>query len=182
MKAVEHFFEGILWDSRFAVLFAVIASLFSALAVFYMATVDAVYMISHLGEYASSALDTAARNELRSATITHVVEIVDGYLLATVLLIFSLGLYELFISKIDKAEQSETSSNVLLITSLDDLKGRLAKVILMILIVKFFEHAIGMSFSSPLDLLYLAGGISLLGLALFLSHAGEHKHSEKDHD
>lgn len=175
MKAVERAFEGILWESRFAVLFAVLASLFSSLAVFYMATVDAYYMISHLGEYASPVLDSEARNALRSTTITHVVEIVDGYLLATVLLIFSLGLYELFISKIDKAEDSETSSNVLLISSLDDLKGRLAKVILMILIVKFFEHAIGMTFKSPLDLLYLAGGISLLGLALYLSHAGEHK-------
>lgn len=183
MKAVEKLFEGLLWESRFAVLFAVIASLLSSLAVFYMATVDAYYMISHLGEYASPALDAVARNSLRSATITHVVEIVDGYLLATVLLIFALGLYELFISKIDQAEKSETSSNVLLITSLDDLKGRLAKVILMILIVKFFEHAIGMAFRSPLDLLYLAGGISLLGLALYLSHAGEHKpeasHPEK---
>lgn len=175
MKAVERFFEGILWQSRFAVLSAVIASLFSSLAVFYMATVDAYYMISHLGEYASPALDSATRNDLRSTTITHVVEIVDGYLLATVLLIFSLGLYELFISKIEQAEQSENSSNVMVITSLDDLKARLAKVILMILIVKFFEHAIGMSFKSPLDLLYLAGGISLLGLALYLSHAGEHK-------
>lgn len=174
MKAVENFFEGVLWESRLAVLFAVVASLFSSFAVFYMATVDAIYMISHLGEYASPALDTLSRNELRSATITHVVEIVDGYLLATVLLIFSLGLYELFISKIEKAEKSEKASNVMLITSLDDLKGRLAKVILMILIVKFFEHAIGMSFSSPLDLLYLAAGICLLGLALYLSHAGEH--------
>ncbi len=163
-----------MWESRFSVLFAVVASLLSSLAVFYMATVDAYYMISHLGDYASSALDAAERNTLRSTTITHVVEIVDGYLLATVLLIFSLGLYELFISKIDKAEHSETSSNVLLITSLDDLKGRLAKVILMILIVKFFEHAIGMKFSSPLDLLYLAGGISLLGLALYLSHGVGH--------
>jgi uncharacterized membrane protein YqhA len=175
MKSLETLFERVLWESRFAVLFAVVASLFSSLAVFYMATIDAYYMISHLGEYASPSLDVATRNAMRSATITHVVEIVDGYLLATVLLIFSLGLYELFISKIDQAAKSETSSNVLLITSLDDLKARLAKVILMILIVKFFEHAIGMKFQSPLDLLYLAGGISLLGLALYLSHAAEYR-------
>ena len=151
-----------------------IASLLTSLAVFYMATVDAYYMLSHLFEYASPALDVAARSALRSATITHVVEIVDGYLLATVLLIFALGLYELFISKIDMAEGAETSSNVLLINSLDDLKARLAKVILMILIVKFFEHAIGLAFETPMDLLYLAGGIALIGLALYLSHASEH--------
>lgn len=180
MKKVEKVFESLLWDSRFVVIFAVIASLLSALAMFFMATVDAYYMLSHLLEYASPALDTASRYALRSATITHVVEIVDGYLLATVLLIFALGLYELFISKIDMAEGSETSSNVLLINSLDDLKGRLAKVILMILIVKFFEHAIGLNFDSPAALLYLAGGIALLGLALYLSHAAEHRPESGD--
>lgn len=175
MKRYERIFEGLLWDSRFVVIFAVVASLFSALAMFYMATVDAYFMLSHLVDYASPALDMASRYALRSTTITHVVEIVDGYLLATVLLIFSLGLYELFISKIDMAQGSETSSNVLLINSLDDLKNRLAKVILMILIVKFFENAISMNFDSPMSLLMLAGGISLLGLALYLSHAAEHK-------
>lgn len=180
MKRYERIFEGLLWDSRFVVIFAVVASLFSALAMFYMATVDAYFMLSHLVDYASPALDTAARYALRSTTITHVVEIVDGYLLATVLLIFSLGLYELFISKIDMAQGSETSSNVLLINSLDDLKNRLAKVILMILIVKFFENAISMNFDSPMSLLMLAGGISLLGLALYLSHAAEHKVSGGD--
>lgn len=177
MKKIERLFENLLWDSRFVVIFAVIASLFSALAMFYMATIDAYFMLTHLVDYASPNLDIEARYALRSTTITHVVEIVDGYLLATVLLIFSLGLYELFISKIDMAEGSETSSNVLLITSLDDLKNRLAKVILMILIVKFFENAISLEFDSPTSLLYLAGGIALLGLALYLSHAGEHKNS-----
>ncbi len=173
MKKFEELFEGLMWQSRFVVIFAVFASLMSALAMFYMTTVDAVYMWGHLLEYASPDLDVAARSALRSITITHVVEIVDGYLLATVLLIFALGLYELFISKIDMAEGAETSSNVLLINSLDDLKTRLAKVILMILIVKFFEHAIELAFITALDLLSLAGGIALIGLALYLTHAGD---------
>lgn len=175
MRRIERFFEGTLWNSRYIVLLAVVSSLLAGAAMFFMATVDAVYMLAHIVEYASPALEGEARGALRDATISHVVEIVDGYLLATVLLIFALGLYELFISKIDQAAQAENSSNVLLIDSLDDLKTRLAKVILMILIVKFFEHAIAMEFGSPLDLLYLAGGITLIGLALYLTHAAEHK-------
>lgn len=174
MKKLEHMFEGFLWNSRYIVLAAVLASLGAGVAMFYIATVDAIYMLTHLVEYASPVLGIEARAELRGTTVTHVVEIVDGYLLATVLLIFALGLYELFISKIDQAEDAETSSNVLMITSLDDLKGRLAKVILMILIVKYFEHAIKMNFGSPLDLLYLAGGITLIGLAIYLSHTSDH--------
>ena len=93
---------------------------------------------------------------MRATTIAHVVGILDGYLLATVLLIFALGLYELFVSKIDEAERSEMGSRVLFIKSLDDLKARLGKVVLMILIVKFFEHALGMHFDRPLDMLYFA--------------------------
>lgn len=174
VNRAEQFFEGVLWQSRLVVLAAVIASLFSAFAMFFMATVDAVYMLGHLADYASPAMDTAARKELHSNTVAHVVEIVDGYLLGAVLLIFALGLYELFISKLDAAKGSETSSNVLLIESLDDLKGRLAKVILMILIVKFFEFTIGMPYESPLDLLYMAAGIALVGLSLYLSQAGGH--------
>lgn len=173
MKALEKIFESLLWDSRFIVIAAVITSLITSLAMFYIATADAYFMISHLGDYISSALSQEARSAMRSTTVTHVVEIVDGYLLATILLIFSLGLYELFIGKIEKAEQSETSSSVLLIHSLDDLKNRLAKVILMILIVKFFEHAIAMKFNNALDLLFLAGGIALIGLALYLTHTSD---------
>jgi uncharacterized membrane protein YqhA len=177
MKWLERAFETLLWQSRAVVLFAVVSSLLSAFAMFYLATVDAVYMLTHLAHYAEPSLDPVARQELHSATVGHVVEIVDGYLLGAVLLIFALGLYELFISKLDAAKGSETSNNVLLIDSLDDLKTRLAKVILMILIVKFFEHVIDMHFSAPLDLLYLAGGIALIGVALYLTHGGDN-HAE----
>jgi uncharacterized membrane protein YqhA len=171
---MEKIFESFLWKSRLIVLAAVLISLVSSLAMFYMATIDAAYMISHLIDYPS--LEEEARFSLRSTTITHVVELIDGYLLAIVLLIFGLGLYELFISKIDDAENSANASQVLLIKSLDDLKARLAKVILMILIVKYFEHALNMHFDTPLELLEFAAGIALIGLALYLSHAGD-KHT-----
>lgn len=170
---MDRYFEKFLWNSRLVVLAAVVTSLLSSFAMFFMATVDAWYMLSHLFEYASPDLSSAQRGDLRAQTVTHVVEIVDGYLLATVLLIFGLGLYELFISEIKSAEGDKVSGSVLVIHSLDDLKARLAKVILMILIVKFFEHAIGMDYTTPISLLYLAGGIALIGLALYLTHASE---------
>ncbi|OOZ37652.1 hypothetical protein BOW51_01320 [Solemya velesiana gill symbiont] len=173
---MERFFESFLWNSRLIVLSGVIASLIGAVALFYMASVDAFYMVSHLTHYASPDLDMQARAALRGETVTHVVEIVDGYLLATFLLIFALGLYELFISKIDLAEGAENASQVLMIHSLDGLKERLAKVVLMILVVRYFEYALSMDFQSPLELLMFAGGIALLGAALYLSHLGDKSH------
>lgn len=171
--AFERIFEKVLWESRLVVGVAVVASLVMALGVFYLVTVDAVYTVMHLADYASPALADEARGEMRSTIVAHVIEVVDGYLLGAVLLIFALGLYELFISHIDPAKESEQSANVLLIASLDDLKNRLAKVILIILIVKFFEHVLKLHFDTPLSLLYLAAGIALIGLALYLSHQSE---------
>ena len=173
MKRLEQLFEGALWNSRFVVVVAVIASIATAFTMFFVATIDAYYLVVHVIHYAASDLTIEARKALHDDTITHVVEIVDGYLLALVMLIFSLGMYELFVSDIDEARRSKTSSRILIIENLDDLKNRLAKVILMILIVLLFEHAIKMHIETMLDLAYLGASIALIGAALYLSHAAD---------
>lgn len=175
MNRLVSVFEQILWNSRFVVITAVIANLLGGLVMFYVASVDAVQLLIHLSEYASTGLDSAEHAQMRAEAVAHIVELLDGYLLGTMMLIFSLGLYELFIKKIDAAEASSAdSSKVLVIHSLDDLKGRLGKVVIMILIVKFFELSMTMAFNGALEVLYLALGIALIGLALYLSHAGDH--------
>jgi uncharacterized membrane protein YqhA len=166
----ERRFESLLWSSRLVVLVAVVGSLMVALAMFYVATMDVLYLITHLGEYGNLAMAADARAALRGQTVAHVVEVVDGYLLAAIMLIFSLGLYELFVSRIDIAEGSEFAERLLLIRSLDDLKDRLAKVVLLILVVRFFEYALGLPITEPLDLLYLAIGIVAVAAALALSN------------
>ncbi|MEW6312441.1 MAG: YqhA family protein [Pseudomonadota bacterium] len=182
MKFIEKVFEGVLWNSRFIILAAVVGSMAAGIAIFFMATVDVVYLVQHIAHYADAGMTEGARKALHDTTITHIVEVVDGYLLATVMLIFSLGLYELFISDIDQAHGSRASSKILVIRNLDDLKSRLAKVILMILIVTLFEEALNMGLETPLDLVYLGASIALIGLALYLSHAAEgHSAAGDDH-
>ena len=44
MKKLETGFENVLWSTRFIVLTAVIVSLLSSIALFYMTSVDAFYM------------------------------------------------------------------------------------------------------------------------------------------
>ncbi len=170
----ERVFESVLWNSRFVVLIAVIASLLTAFAVFYTTAIDVFYTISHLSHYHS--LDDAGRALLKSQTVAHVVGAVDGFLLGAIMLIFSLGLYELFISKIDIAEGEKGASKILMINSLDDLKDKLAKVIIMILIVMFFEQAIFLKPTQPLELLYYALAITMVALALYFSHKSSTKH------
>ena len=180
MKLLETVFEGTLWNSRFVVIAAVIGSLLAGFAIFYMASVDVVNLFMHALHYADSGMTDEARKTLHDSTVTHIVEVVDGYLLATVMLIFSLGLYELFISDIDQAHGSRASSKILVISSLDDLKSRLAKVILMILIVTLFQEAINMKLTTPLDLVYLGASIALIALALYFSHAAEPDHEKME--
>ena len=93
-------------------------------------------------------------------------------------LIFALGLYELFISRIDVAEGSEFAARLLLIRNLDDLKDRLAKVVLLILVVKFFEYALALHVERSLDLLWLGLGIALVATAVLLSH-GKPSHGKQ---
>jgi len=173
MKMLEKWFESVLWNGRFLVVVAVVASMVTATITFYMATVDVIYLVGHMAHYADPGLDVEAREAINSTTITHIVGVVDGYLLAVFMLIFALGLYELFVSELDEAKVSKASSNLLMIKSLDDLKARLAKLILMILIITLFEAALKMKMHTPLDLLYLGGAIALIGAALFLTSKAE---------
>jgi len=170
----ETVIESALWNSRFIVMVAVIASLFAAFAIFYTTTVDVYYTITHLIHY--HELDDDGRALLKAQTVAHIVGSVDGYLLGAILLIFSLGLYELFISKIDIAGSKHGANNILFINSLDDLKDRLAKVIVLILIVMFFEQAIFLKPTAPLELLYYSLAIMMVSLALYLSHKAYEKH------
>lgn len=173
LRRFERMFEGLLWNSRFVVVIAVISSAAAALAVFYVTTIDVYHAVLHVLHYADPTLTSEQRATIRVDTVTHVVEAVDGYLLGAIMMIFALGLYELFVSDLDVARNHRASSKVLVIESLDDLKNRLAKVILMILVVRLFEQAVKIEVVAVLDLVYLGGAIALVGLALYLTHASE---------
>jgi uncharacterized membrane protein YqhA len=41
--------------------------------------------------------------------VTAIIKAVDEYLIAAILIVFSLGLYELFVGKLDVAERSEAA-------------------------------------------------------------------------
>jgi uncharacterized membrane protein YqhA len=175
-RAVEHGFEKFLWNSRFIVILAVVASMISSVILFVIATFDVFELIGKVFKYVTlpgSERTVAAYEEFHGDVVGHIIGAVDDYLLAMVLFIFALGVYELFISKIEEAEaEATTSSRILLIHSLDDLKDRLAKVILMILIVTFFKNVIHATFSEPLNILYLGLGILFIALSLFFTHRG----------
>ncbi|MDR0680953.1 MAG: YqhA family protein, partial [Dysgonamonadaceae bacterium] len=168
------FFEAILFSTRFVTFLAVLGSLLAAVALFIVSTLQVVKGLIFFVDIMKGV----------SEDLEHLVAIfvssVDGYLFATVLLIFSMGTYELFINKIDVvSKQKDSRPNWLIINSIDDLKSSLGKVILMILIVSFFEHSLNIKYENISDLLFLGIGILLIAVALFLTHA-HGKHKEKN--
>jgi len=91
---------------------------------------------------------------------------VDASLLAAVFVIFALGLYELFIAPLEV--RNAVFSRVLEVVSLDDLKAKLGKVVVMLLIVKFFELVQLTKIEGPVEMAVFAGSILLLATALWL--------------
>ena len=91
------------------------------------------------------------------------------YLIGVVLLIFSFGIYELFISKIDIA-RNNPELTILEIENLDELKNKIIKVIIMVLIVSFFKRIIYITklFDTPIEMLYFALAILALSIGVFL--------------
>lgn len=168
---LEKLFEGAIWRSRFIVLLAVVFGLLGAIILFVVASID----IWNVGTYTFSTLVTHAHPEnFHEDIVAGIIGAVDLYLIAVVMFIFSFGIYELFISDIDEAE-GHSGSKILAINTLDELKDKIAKVIVMVLVVNFFQRVLHTQFTTPLEMLYFASSITLLAGGLyFLSKVGKH--------
>lgn len=157
--------ENMLWKSRFIVILAVIFSFFGSVILFVIASLD----VLGVGKYVLVTLWSGAHPEhFHEDIVSGVIEAIDLYLIAVVLLIFSFGIYELFIGKIEAACE-EKSSSVLVISSLDQLKDKLAKVIIMVLVVNYFQRVLHTSYTTPLELLYFALAIVALSVGLYFT-------------
>lgn len=167
----EKLFESGLWNSRLFTLFAVVFSLIGAIILFIVASLDIWNVMITMWDL---FVHHTHPEHLHEDVMGAIIGSIDLYLIAIVLLIFSLGVYELFVSKIDAAENaSGKSSNVLEIHSLDQLKDKIAKVIVMVLVVNFFQRVLHTEFNGALEMLYFSGSILLLALALYFLHKGD---------
>jgi uncharacterized membrane protein YqhA len=165
---IEEVFETVLFNCRFLVLLAVLGSMLAAIMIFLKGAVE---LVQAANAFIPSMSQFHLTHEDDKQVLLSIMPAIDYFLFATVLLIFSMGLYELFISEIDPvSRRDKTRPNWLNVRSLDDLKSHMGKVIMMILIVNFFQQAFNITYSAPSDLLYLGGGILLVACSLFLTH------------
>lgn len=163
MSNFENHFEKLLWKLRYIVILSVILSMVASFSLFLIGSWDIIYSIVY-------------QNPLFNAEVTNnndllfkIISSIDLFLIGIVLLIFGFGVYELFISEIDFAK-GKFAESTLKIKSLDQLKNKIIKVIIIVLIVKFFEKILKLTpqFTNPNDILIFSASILAICLGYFL--------------
>ena len=149
MSILENRFEKALWSTRFVVLIAVILSIISSITLFLLGGWDIIQATVFNNPLFNQNINS--NNDL----LFKIISSIDLFLIGIVLLIFGFGVYEIFISEIDFAK-GKFADSTLKIKSLDQLKNKIIKVIIIVLIVKFFEKVLKLShnFTTPNDLLH----------------------------
>ncbi len=139
--------QGILMKCRYLVLIAVAGLLIASASAFVLGFVKTVSAVVGL-------LDASAQAGKPAVVFIH---IMDVFLIATALLIFAIGLFELFIQPVDMPDW-------LLITNLDQLKSKLANIIILVMAVTFLEHLA--EWRAPLETLYFGLAIAVVSAVL----------------
>ncbi len=175
---LEKLFEGAMWRTRIFIILAVIFGLLGSMILFVVASVDIYEVLAYVLNVYTNGLHPVDFHEV---IVSKIIGAVDIYLIAVVMLIFAFGLYELFISKIEAAEDTAKGTNILAITSLDQLKDKIAKVVVMVLVVGFFQRVLHTKYDGALEMLYFAVSIMVLSIGLyFLGKVGK-KEKTEDH-
>jgi uncharacterized membrane protein YqhA len=150
----------ILASSRYFIAIAVLGSFLAAVA---LIVYGALVVLEVTWHAFSADIDPEGAKKLA----VQFIEIIDLFLLGTVLYIVALGLYELFI------DNRLPLPEWLLIDDLDDLKDKLIGVVIVLLGVTFLGKVV--IWDGSRDILYFGGAVALVILALggFLAIGGQ---------
>lgn len=155
--------------SRYLIVLAVVGTLISSLTLLVYGALTAVDIVIDTIRHHSISPEGAKELSIEF------IELVDLFLLGTVLYIIAIGLYELFI------DDSLETPDWLHIENLDDLKDKLVAVIIVLLGVTFLGSAV--SWKGGRDILYYGLAISAvlipLGALQLVSMRGRKKCSAR---
>ena len=155
--------EKLLWNTRYVTLLAVILSIIASLFLMILGSWEIVQAIFYYNPLFDPSISS------NNMLLYKIISSIDLFLIAIVLIIFGFGIYELFISEIDFTD-SKFNQSTLKIKDLDQLKNKIIKVIIIVLIVKFFERVLKFSdnFETTTDILYFGLSILSICIAYFL--------------
>tara|TARA_B110000090_G_scaffold15201_1_gene15257 strand:+ start:530 stop:1024 length:495 start_codon:yes stop_codon:yes gene_type:complete len=156
---MNNIFEKILWNARYITILSVVLSIVSSFTLLVIGSWEIIEAVIFYNPLFDESITN--NNDL----LFKIISAIDLFLIGIVLLIFGFGIYELFVSDIDFTN-SKFNESTLKIKDLDQLKNKIIKVIIIVLIVKFFEKILKFSenFKDPIDILYFS--LSILSICL----------------
>lgn len=141
--------KRMLEHSRYLVVIGVLLMVSASAAAFIWGSVATIRTLYHIFHSVVAAEDIKAKVDL--------ISIMDTFLIATVLLIFALGLYELFVEDLELQKW-------LKIHDLRSLEAKLSSVIVLVLVLTFLEHLA--EWKDAWDTFLFATAIALVSVAL----------------
>ena len=160
IRNLERLFENGLWLLRFITIIPVIFSALGAIILFYVGSIEII-------DSFKAILNVSEETEqVLPKVMSGIIGGIDVYLIGVVMILFSYGIYELFISKIDVGRTENTEVQLLTITSLDQLKDKILKVIVMV--VGLFKRLLELEIKTYTDILFWAISILLIACSSYL--------------
>ena len=129
-KWLDRYIETTMVRMRYITLIPVVFSYVGAIIMFVVGTIRAYDSVLSLME--------SGGPDLRDTQVNLILA-VDAYLMGLVLLIFSYGIYDLFISSLDAGNRPMIRPRWMTFNDIGGLKTILAEVILIILTIEFFQ-------------------------------------------
>jgi len=153
---LDRTFEPFFYQLRYVILIPIIASFLGALMTFWLGIYETYVAFTHL-----ISLDV-------DPVIVHVLKAIDIFLLGLVLAIFSYGVYDLFISRLEPARSSEVGPDWISFNNVSQLKLVIVEVVIVILVILFFEvvKANIDTFDDPIELLIIPIGALFIAIGV----------------
>ncbi len=168
-KHFLEYFENFMRISRYFILIAIFSSVISSIFLF-------VWSLKHV-TFIFFGSNTITEKEIIVTIITSI----DFFLIGIISLIFAWSLYELFIRDPNKnCENSKKVPFSLVVYSFDELKDKLSKIIIIILIITFFRYAFYLEYDTIYELLAFAIAIFFIALSLYFTKEKSYPRIKKD--
>ncbi|MGE3987898.1 YqhA family protein [Pseudorhodoplanes sp.] len=153
---IKNLEKRVVVSSRFLSIVAVLGTLAGSMLMFVLGAINiyAAFRFGFTDEHGDDVFGTRA--------VINVIEGLDRFLIAIVLLYFSYGVYSLFIHP-EEGEEELSLPGWLRVTQIGQLKQVVAELIVIILFVLFLRQALE-TFSAPNDSLTMNALVSLMVL------------------
>jgi uncharacterized membrane protein YqhA len=163
-------FEGLFARFRKISIIAVVASGFGAVLMFIIGAVKVFK--AYKSYFFTEALTGTGPLSGANVSIAYLVQAIDAFLIALVMMIFGAGIFSLFVQ--DEAVSPKMPSKLFQIRDMAELKQILAELIVVILMVKFLEGALLGSTGTGWGALVLPAAVLMFALAVWILRF-EHK-------